>query len=514
MRKDKYHVVVVGGGIAGLSTAVAYAKNADVSSRPILVLEKEPKVGGMVTSFKRGGYLFDTVQMLSDISPLLEYYGVEVPLRRFDGHCIRIFIADPGEGTAEQIDIPAGVEAFKAMLVERFGKEGKKAARMTARLDAMFDEVRHLRTRRSLLGDISMLLRCRRIIADGELSFGQYMDKFGLKDPAVREVFDVFAAFGGLPSERVSVLFISGAMISSLRGSCRPRHGFIRLPHRLRKRAESLGGQFRCRAEVEKILTKSGTVTGVALADGEVIEADHVVAAVDTKVSLFEMVGGGVLETADPAFADKASRVRMSPSSVTVSLGLDDGVDLKGLGMDCGYNVITTGRGTFKKLFEAFDRGETAYTETCFHTAAVAPSLVVGGKPTLIIRVVPMPMGDWARQRERDKEAYHRRKQEVADFFVDKVERYLVPELRQNIRVMDIAAPPTFARFSGSPSGANYDMSPYPDNFGRYRLPMQTPIKGLLLPKLTHSIYGALQSGLAAADCILDGAITGGRSFR
>ena len=91
------------------------------------------------------------------------------------------------------------------------------------------------------------------------------------------------------------------------------------------------------------------------------------------------------------------------------------------------------------------------------------------------------------------------------------MERYLIPNLRQHINVIDIATPATFARYQGSPTGANYDMAPYPDNFGRYRLPMVTPIEGLLLPKFTHGIQGALQAGIYIADHILNGAVVGGR---
>lgn len=509
---ERVHVVIVGGGITGLATAVAYAKNADVSSCPVLLLEKEPKVGGMVTSFKRQGYLFDTVQMIPDISRQLEYLGVDLPLKRFDGCCARVFIADPASGRAKRIDIPSGVEPFREMLMSRYGNAGKAAARMVNHSAAMFDELRHLRLKSSLLGDLGMLLRCRRIVASANLTFEQYMNKLGVTDPDVREVFDVFAAFGGLPAERVSALFIAGAMTGTLRGSYRPTSGFIKLPHRLRKRAESLGVTVRCKSPVEQILTENGTVTGVRLVGGEIIEANYIVTAMDTKAAMLQLLGDDILRQADPVYADRVHRVRMSPSSMTISLGLDNHIDLEGLGMDCGYNVITTGRGTFEKLFQAFDRGETAYSDTCFHTAAICPSLTTGGKPTLIIRVVPMPMADWTDLRTRDPDAYARRKREIAGFFIAQVERYLVPELARHINAIDISSPATFERYVGTPTGSNYDMSPYPDNFGRKRLKMQTPIVGLLHPKFTHSIYGALLAGLHAADHILDGSVTGGRS--
>lgn len=51
----KYSLIIIGGGITGLSAAIAWSKNRDSSSYPVLLLEKQPIVGGMVTSFKRKG---------------------------------------------------------------------------------------------------------------------------------------------------------------------------------------------------------------------------------------------------------------------------------------------------------------------------------------------------------------------------------------------------------------------------------------------------------------------------
>ncbi|MCK4491454.1 MAG: FAD-dependent oxidoreductase, partial [Candidatus Altiarchaeales archaeon] len=48
-------VVVLGGGLAGLSTGWVLSKNGiDVT-----VLEKEDSVGGLARSFKRNGYTYD-----------------------------------------------------------------------------------------------------------------------------------------------------------------------------------------------------------------------------------------------------------------------------------------------------------------------------------------------------------------------------------------------------------------------------------------------------------------------
>jgi phytoene dehydrogenase-like protein len=150
----------------------------------------------------------------------------------------------------------------------------------------------------------------------------------------------------------------------------------------------------------------------------------------------------------------------MSPSAMTISLGLDDSIDLQSLGLDCGYNVITTGKGTFEKLFKAYDNDEFLLDEKCFHAAVICPSVTTGSKSAIVIQVVPMPMANRKLLRETDYTLYTRKKEEVANFYIRQVERYLIPDLSRHIVIRNIVSPATFERYFGSPTGSNYDMSP------------------------------------------------------
>jgi len=510
MSGSRKGLVVIGGGVTGLSAALGYAINEDVSRHPVLVLEKQPKVGGYVTSFKRQGFLFDTAQIVADISHLLEYLGVEVELRRFEGYFARIFLADVASGSARVFEIPNGRAAFEHKLVEEFPRQADPIRRMFAHSHAMYEELWRLKVEPGFLDIVRMLLTCRKTVANGGKTFAEYLDGFGLTDPRLREIFDVFAAFSGLPCERVATPVPVVMMNALLDGAYRTRRGFIHLPHRMRRRLEQLGGEVRTNREVTRIVVEGGRVRGVEVAGGELIEADHVVTTIDPKVALGRLVGLDTVRALDPAYAAKLERARMSPSSMNIALGLDDELDLAGLGLDCGYNVITTGGGTFEALFEAFDRGEPGFTDERFHFGVICPSLTTGSKPCLTIRVVPLPLADWTELRERDPDGYRERKQRLADSCVEKVERFAVPALADHVVVRDVATPATFARYSGSPTGSNYDMSPYPDNYGRTRLKTRTPIAGLFQPKFSHGIMPGMISGLQAADMILAGKVLGG----
>ena len=153
-----------------------------------------------------------------------------------------------------------------------------------------------------------------------------------------------------------------------------------------------------------------------------------------------------------------------------------------------------------------------SFDESLFSLGVVCPSLTTGGKPNITVRITPIPIGDWVELRKKNPEKYKEKKQKWADFFIEKVEKYLIPDLRKHIKVLDISTPATYARFSGSPTGSVYDMAPYTNNFGRTRLKMRTPIKGLFQPKFVHGVFGALLGGMQAIDMILNRKIMKGNA--
>ena len=506
----KYSLIIIGAGITGLSAAIAWAKNVDISSQPVLVLEQHKLVGGMVTSFRRKGFLFDTAQLIPDPSILFRYLGIRLELKRFSNYFARIFIVKGDQTTV--IPIPSGFIEFKDMLMERYPGERKAIERFFKCSATLFDELRYLRLEPSFFDLFKILIHCPVIVRHSRKTFREYYQSFGFKDPECQELFDVFAAFSGLPAERAAAMMTVAAMNTSLIDCYRPVKGFIQLPVSLKKRAEELGCTIRTRTRVSRILVEDGKARGVLLDNGKTVMADHIITTIDPKVAMGKLVGLDILKKLDSRYATRVEQVKMSSSAVTVSLGLDDRIDLGNNGLDCGYNVITTGGDTFERLFKAFDRGTYLLDENMFHCAVICPSLTTGGKPVVVIRIVPMPMSEWKVLREEDYKSYTSLKEKIADFYIDKVEKYLIPDLKKHILYRDIATPATYERFTGTPSGSNYDMAPYPENFGLKRLKMRTPVKGLYQPKFSHGIWPSVQGGLQAVDMILGGKIMKGYS--
>jgi len=509
---QKVSLIVIGGGITGLSTAITWALNNPAMERPVLLIEKEPALGGYVTSFKRQNYLFDTVQIIPDPFDVLNYFGINIDLKKFEGYYARIFLTDTVSHSVKCINIPSGLEEFQEFLLNRYPSQTKALNRFFSYSQAMFNELYHLKVEPTFTEILKILIHCPKIIAQSNKTFRQFIGKFNFSEPEVFEIFDVFAAFSGFPAERVSALLPVSAMIASLNGSYRPRKGFIEFPLRMKQRLLELGGHILNKTKVEKILVENNRAVGVQFDNRKIYYADYIVTTIDPKVAMHELVGIDVLQRSSKAYAKKVKSVKMSASAFMINLGLDERIDLKSMGFDCGYNLLTTGKGIFNRLYESYDKGELLMSKEDFFVPVICPSLPVDKKNALTIFVYPVFINDWKELRKFDYPAYVNKKEEIARFYIDLVEEYMIPNLKAHIVLTDIASPATFARYSGSPTGSKFDMAPYPENFGKNRLKMRTPIKNLFQPKFSHGIWPCLQAGIQVVDMIMDRKIMNGNS--
>jgi len=507
-----YHIIIIGAGITGLSTGLAWTRVFDPVQHPVLIIEKEPAPGGCVTTFARNGYRFDTVQIIPDISRLLSFFGFGIDLVRFDPVCARLFLVNPSTSDVRIFPVASRQEDFENQLIRWFPDDGRAIRSFFRYCNSMHGELRFLKIAPGFADLLRILFNCRKILANSGRTYQQLLKSFRFGDPDLYEILDIFSSFSGLSGNRCASLLTACAMVTTLKGSYRPTGGFIQFPLQLRKEIEKRGGEFMFGTKVSRIIFENGRARGVELQDGRILMANYVVSTADTQLTLGEMTGYGALETLDAGYSRKASQCSMSPSCLSVHLGLDDDIDLKGLGFDCGYNVLTTGQATHAKMFDHWEKGELFRSDEDLHLGVISPSAILGGKPTLIIQVVPCPANPWISMRNTDYGRYRKEKEDLAQFYISKVEQYMIPGLRDHIRFMDVSTPATYARYLGSPTGSTFDMMPVPGNFGKNRLGMKTPVKNLFLPKFSHGIWPSMQAGLQVVDCISGGKIMKGFS--
>jgi all-trans-retinol 13,14-reductase len=465
-----------------------------------------------VTTFARQGYRFDTCQMISNISDILDYFGVTIDFHEYSQDFIRVFKVDPATDKVRDFELYTQGEAFEEQLIKLFPADAAKLRRFFDYSRAMFDEIYGLKYAPGPRDILEMLLKCPKVLRNLNKTFSEYLKMFGIANPEIGLMFQVFSGMCGLPNDRIAALLTVGVMYSLREKACRPRGRFIELPQKMEKRYRELGGRMLFRSEVEKIIVDDNGVRGIRLKDGSIIRSRNIISTIDVKLTMENMVGLDILRALNPGYAAKLGSVRMTTSTFTVNLGIDDASILTDRALQCGYGVVTMGDDAYAKLFSSFENNEFKLSTGCFYLGYSCPPLSDREKPVLSLQATPVPLNNWFRLRSAEPAIYLQEKEKAADVLINIMEKYVVPDLRKHIMVRDISTPATYVRYCGSPTGSIYDMASVPDNFGPKRLPVVTPVKGLLTPKFAHGVFGAMNSGLQAADILLDGKVMHGNS--
>jgi len=505
-------LIIIGAGLNGLSAGLAYALNNPNQQKKVLILEKNPISGGYVTSFTRQGFQFDTTQMISNITDILDYFGIRMEFHNFTDDYIRVFKADPASRLIKTFELFSPGKVFEEQFIKLFPDESANLKKFFAYSEAMFHEIYGLKYAPGFAGILKMLFTCPKVLGNMNKTFSQYLKMFGVDNPDVDLLFQVFSSMCGLPNERIAALLTVGVMYSLREKAYRPSGPFIDLPKKMEQRFSQLGGEIFFKSEVEKILVERGSVRGIQLKGGEVIRSNSVISTVDVKTTIKDLVGLELVRSLNARYAKKLEAVEMTTSTFTVNLGLDNTEILDRRGLHCGYALLTSGSEAFPRLFAEFQNNHWGITPECFNIGLSCPPTADSKKPVLSIQALPVPVENWVSLRNGDRQRYLLEKEKTADLLIDIVEKYLLPGLRGHILMKDICTPATFVRYSGSPSGSIYDMASVPANFGNHRLPVITPVRGLLLPKFAHGAFGSMNSGLQAVDILLKGQVMHGNS--
>ena len=505
-------LIIIGAGINGLSAGLAYALNNDLHQKKVLIVEKNPIAGGYVTSFTRKGFQFDTCQMASQVTDILDYFGIALDFQEYQRDFIRICRVDPTTGKTKVFELYSGEGTFEEQFIRYFPGEAEKLRKLFGYSEKMFHEIYRLKYTLGFGDIVKMLITCPRVIRNCNKTFTEYLAAFKIDNPEIDLLFQVFSSMCGLPNNRIAALLTIGVMYSLREKAYRPKGPFIELPQKMEQRFLELGGELLLKSEVAQIRVDRGSVQGIRLKDGVEYCSPNVISTIDVKNTMENLVGRELVRTLKPQYLKKLDSIKMTTSSFVVNLGIDDPGILNECRLLFGYQLLTISNDAFQKLYHEFERNEFGLSRDCFYLGLSCPTPDDGRKPVLSINAILLPVGDWTRLRNTHREKYTELKEKTADLIIEIVERYLIPDLRQHIVIRDISTPATFARYSGSPTGSIYDMASVPDNFGANRLPVVTPIRGLLVPKFAHGVFGAMNSGLQAVDILLSGQVMQGNS--
>ncbi len=264
-------LIIIGGGFAGLAAAVDLAE----AGKRVLLLERRSFLGGRAYSFtdKTTGDVIDNGQhlMMGCYHHALNFFGKIGTLDKLKFQANpRVDFLHETNGHASFIcpSLPAPLHLLGGLAKLQTIGWGERIGALSVGL-----ELRRLNGNRAMLADVTVREWLNRLGQSENIQrrFWDVMALATLNEAPEVASADMFArvldqAF--LHTKRDSMMVISRVGLSDL------------YTEDARKLIEASGGEVRLNADVEKIEFKNNRALGVALRDGERIEAEAVICAV------------------------------------------------------------------------------------------------------------------------------------------------------------------------------------------------------------------------------------------
>ena len=409
--KDRYDVIVIGSGLAGLTTANVLAK----AGRSVLLLEQHYKLGGMATWFKRpGGHIFD-------ISLHGFPFGMIKSCRRYWSQQIADAIV-PLENI--RFDNPMfslttryNREDFTRLLSERFEIDPQQTK-------AFFDTARGVN-----------------FYDDQTTTTRQLFDRFfpGRED-VIRLLMEPITYANGSTLEDPAITY--GIVFSNFmsKGVYTFRGGTDLLVKWMQDEMQKNGVDIRIRCDVERILVAGGRARGVQV-NGRQIAAGAVVSNSNLHSTIFRLVGEDQL---DRQFVEEARQVRLNNSSTQVYMALkpDEQID------ESTGDLLFSSTAPLFRTELLLSRDVTSRTYSFYY-----PRTRPQGRPRcLIVSSTNARYEDW---RDLNDDEYEASKQDLVETTLDHVERY-VPNIRARLDHVEAATPRTFQHYTKHINGASF----------------------------------------------------------
>jgi len=501
---SSYDVVIVGGGIGGI-TCGAYLAKEGVKT---LVIEKEPKTGGYVTSFKRHGFTFEG--------------GAEGLLGCGENGYVRTWLSELGLGDEvrfkridplESMHIPgmkfsshADLEKLLEELYNHFPDEKEGISRFFDIIKKMADEIRGGGDKPPK-GPLEMMKYAVKYptltnyYGRKHMSYQDVIDEC-VNDFRLKIILGMYSVWVGLPPWKIPCPMAASILDDAYRkGNYYPEGGLGCFAERLAKAYVRNGGSLLLKTAVSKILVEDGKAIGVKTEDGKRIDSKHVISNADCKQTFLKLVGEEHLEE---NFIEYVKNLQPSVSGILVFLGVDK--DLSDYPAHITYGVNPD-------IFKVLDRIRLNPAEGPIEDNVTDVTIRIcsnkersyapkGKSSVTLLTIAPYDyQNNWKTgPKGKRTEEYRKLKKEVAKQLIRMAET-VIPDLEEHVEVVDVATPLTFERYTWQERGGWY--GPALDQ----ELPSQiTPIKGLVLVG-SNTIGGgvprAMLSGRQAAKSIL-----------
>ena len=421
-------LVIIGAGVAGLSAGVYAAR----SGYRVTVLEMHSAPGGLCTSWRRRGYLFDgSVAGLAGTGPSAPVYRLWQDLG-VAGGCDLYDPVDFGAVEAPDgraVTVYTEIDRLEAEFLTWFPRDASVVRDFAQALHACGDlqipfRAGGGRTRSEKRSGVASLRSLPAAFKYGRVTLRDYTR--GIKDPFCYQVFNNLVHFGGPDVPLLTVLLPLAYADRRLTGI--PRHGWLAFARAIENRLHEAGGEVRYLSRVTGLRRDGGRVSGVVLEDGAEIPAGRVLSAADGHFTRTVLLG----EPDDGRFALHL----LSDQPVQVNLGVDEVWDGPAVTYLLPARPSVAGR-----------RQSRITVHNKHHDPLAAPE----GKSALTV-FLDSDYPFW-RAIADDGPEHTAEKRRCAEFVIGEIERRR-PGFASRVVVADVATPLTRERYTGNHLGA------------------------------------------------------------
>lgn len=444
---NKPSISIIGSGVGGLFAGALLAKHGF----KVNVFEARPQIGGYLTSWKRGDYLFE-----SSMHELNGFYPDDLKLRtfRYLGIFDRVkFIPVSSPYTSVFKDgykftLPHNFDEYAEKLIQEFPEDKKEIIKVINKIKKMSSQVA------GFLQEPDFLTSMKNTpVKYPMLIPGCFQTLAGLvkriKNTKAKTILTQLFCYYSDNTNKMNILYFAMPTYSYFNESYYIKGTSAVFSNALADIIRENGGTVETNKKVTKILFENKKAYGVEINGGKEIHKSDLVICNSSLISTFR----NIIDKKDFGGIWRRHALHMIPSTslFVVYLGLKATPEKLGIKEYCYIvNENDDVAKVTKKCRKFFPHEQRPIFFTSY---MLDEDMTKDGRLTVSLCVTDNEKY-WNKYKD-DKEAYRNEKKRIADNLINRIEEHF-PGIKDSIEVIEIGTPLTMKKFSLNDGGAVY----------------------------------------------------------